>query len=236
MSATNDLERRIADHYEAEAPARAPDWLLERVLASVETTGQRRTILGLAWRTNPMNTFARSIAAAAAVVVVAVVASAVLPGLGIVGPGASPSPSPSLSPSLLARGDFVTIRRGAVTLEAFGDGSSVTGRMTVSSEGASFTVDLQCARTTEDGLVMIGGSTIETANGGSGLSPVGTWAGVVLRRGSPVQATVWSQRGGGTGATSCLAYLDERFDEKLMDPVIDDDDPAPIGGTVEFGP
>lgn len=231
MTTERDPRTRIVLSWLREDTHENAERVLLRALDEVDATPQRRSWWP-AWRTNRMNTFARSIAAAAAVVVVAVVAYTVLPGLGIVGPGASPSPSPTL----LARGDFVTMSRGAVTLEAFEAGSGVTGRMTVTSERASFTVDLQCARTTEDGLILIGGSTIETASGGSGLSPVGTWAGVVLRRGSPVQATVWSQRGGGTGATSCLAYLDERFDEKLTDPVVDDDDPHPIEGVVEFGP
>jgi len=48
MSANNDLERRISDYYETEAPSRPPEWILERTLASVETTQQRR--IGRPWR------------------------------------------------------------------------------------------------------------------------------------------------------------------------------------------
>ena len=179
-----------------------------------------------------MNTYAKLIAAAAAVLVVAIGGYQFLPGTSGSG-GTNTTPSPS--PALLARGNFVTVR-GAVELEATGEGSSVTGSMTVSGEGWTFTVDLQCARTTDDGLIMIGGYTTDADFLGSGLSPMGTLAAIVLKRGSPVQATVWSQRGGGTDAASCLAYLDERFDEKLMDSRVDDDDPGPIEGTVELGP
>ena len=136
----------------------------------------------------------------------------------------------------MARGNFVTVR-GAVELEATGEGCSVTGRMTVSEEVHAFTVDLQCTRTTEDGLILIGGYTIDTAGGGSWLSPEGTLAAIVLKRGSPVLAAISSQRGGPTSeAASCLAFLDEKFDDKLMDPRVDDVDPGPIEGTVELGP
>lgn len=177
-----------------------------------------------------MHTYAKLIAAAAAVLVVAIIGYQFLPGTS--GSGGT-SATPSASPALLARGNFVT-HRGAVELEATGEGSSVTGRMTVSEVGLFFTVDLQCARTTEDGLIMIGGVTTDATM--SVISPVGTWAAIVLKRGSPVQATIWSQSGGPTSqAASCLAFLDERLAREAADGTYGAY-VQPIAGTVELGP
>jgi hypothetical protein len=98
MNAIHDLEQRIADYYETEAPHRAPDWLGDRILASVDTTPQRRTMLGRPWRFPAMNSFAKLAAGAVAIVAFATV------GLTLVsppaaGPGATaPSEAPS-SPS-----------------------------------------------------------------------------------------------------------------------------------------
>lgn len=103
MTANHDLERRIADYYEAEAPPRAPDWVLERALASVGSTPQRRAGLGLPWRFPLMLSHAKLAVAAVAIVAVGLVGLSFLPG-ALVGPGATPSPSatPSGSPAPLA--------------------------------------------------------------------------------------------------------------------------------------
>ena len=162
--------------------------------------------------------------------------------IGLVGCAGTASESSSLSPALLAQGNFATGVGEVVELEATGEGSSVTGRMTVSEPSYAFAVDLHCTQTTEDGLIMIGGITTDTAGGGSALSPVGTWAGIVLQRGSPVGASIWSQRGGPTSqATSCLAFLHEQDRwERLTHPGADTvprgDWTDPIEGTVELGP
>lgn len=131
----------------------------------------------------------------------------------------------------------MTLVGESIELEATREGSSVTGRMTVSAEGQNepyaFTVDLQCARTTEDGLIMIGGVTTE----GSALSPVGTWAGIFLVRGSPVGASTWSLRGGpASQAASCLAFLDEQLRHEIRTHAGEGWIPDPIVGTVELGP
>ena len=182
-----------------------------------------------------MNAYAKLIAAAAAVLVVAVAGYQLLPARS--GPG-GPTTAPSPSPMLLARGNFNDSVGSAVQLEATAEGSSVTGRMKVSGRGYTFTVDHQCARMTEDGLIMIGGVTTDTTGGGSALSPEGTWAGIVLKRGSPVEATIWSQRGGpGSQAASCLAFLDEQLrEEETPGRHVDGDWLDPIEGTVELGP
>ena len=174
----------------------------------------------------------------AAVIALAVIASTA--AISTFGPGGSgfggTNATPSPSPALLARGNFVTNVDEVIELEATREGSSVAGRMTVSAEGQNgpyaFTVDLQCARTTEDGLIMIGGVTTDST--GRNASPEGTWAGIVLERGSPVEASTW-RPGGESQAASCLALLDEQgMRERSTHPGVDWTDP--IEGTVELGP
>ena len=100
MSATQDLEQRIADHYAAEAPTRAPDWILDRVVASVDTTPQRRAGLGGWWRTpTTPSTLAKPGAIAAALAAVGLGGLALLWG-PVMGPTPSPSPAVSAGPSI----------------------------------------------------------------------------------------------------------------------------------------
>jgi hypothetical protein len=102
MSAERDLERRLADHYATEAPSRAPEWVLGSVLATIDTTRQRRALIRVPWRLPNMNTYAKWAIAAVVVVAVGALGLAFLrpgsaPGVG--GPGVpSPSPTPSSSP------------------------------------------------------------------------------------------------------------------------------------------
>jgi len=235
MTTERDPRTRIVLSWLREEAYENAERVLLRALDEVDTTPQRRSWWP-AWRTNRMNTYAKLIGAAAAVVVVAIGGYQFLPG-GSGSGGANATPSPS--PALLARGDFVTSVDEVVELEATGEGSSVTGRLTVSAVSEDdyvFTVDLQCARTTEDGLIMIGGVTTDSTTGY--VSPEGTFAAIVLKRGSPVEATIWSQRGGPTSeAASCLAYLDEQL---MEEPSRHPDPPSdwldPIEGTVELGP
>lgn len=99
MSDNHELERRLADYYETEAPSRAPDWLLARTVATIDTTPQRRTILGRPWRPAPMPSFAKLAVAAVAIVALSAVGFTLVRG-PLVGPAASPSASPSASPLL----------------------------------------------------------------------------------------------------------------------------------------
>jgi hypothetical protein len=72
------LEQRIADHYEREAPYRAPGWVLDAALEAVDATRQRHGRLGLPKRTRPMD---RNL-----VLLVAAIALIVLIGaIGLVG-------------------------------------------------------------------------------------------------------------------------------------------------------
>lgn len=100
MTAESNLERRIAEHYAAEPPLRAPDRVLLGALATIDTTQQRRGMFA-SWRFSTMPTYAKL---AAAVAVVAVVAFGAWQLTGQSGPGrpnatATPPPSPSAEPS-----------------------------------------------------------------------------------------------------------------------------------------
>jgi len=61
MNANDNLERGIADVYHAEAPHRAPDWVLANALETIESTPQRRVLIRVPWRFPDMNnTFAKA--------------------------------------------------------------------------------------------------------------------------------------------------------------------------------
>jgi len=96
MTHGSDLERRLSSHYAAEAPARAPDWVLHGALDAIQRTPQRRVLLRLPWRTPTMPSFAKL---ATAVAVVAVVGLALVALRVIPEPAAQPTPSPTAQPS-----------------------------------------------------------------------------------------------------------------------------------------
>ena len=99
MNVNRDLERQLADFYESEAPARAPDWVLRSALQTIDDTPQRRVVIRVPWRSTNMNTFAKVAIAAVVLIAVGAIGLSVLrpPSSSNVGgqPTASPSPSPS---------------------------------------------------------------------------------------------------------------------------------------------
>ena len=101
MNANHELERRLADFYATEAPQRAPDRVLESVLATSDITRQRRAVFRLPWRFPIMNSYAKMAIAAVAVIAIGAVGLAVLATgraarLGVVTPTASPTSGPSV--------------------------------------------------------------------------------------------------------------------------------------------
>ena len=173
-----------------------------------------------------MNTYAKLIAAAAAVLVVAAVGYQFLPSTG--GIGGPPAITPSPSPTLLASGTFGALGF-SVVLDAAGGASSVTGSMIVTDGASNFTVDLECTRTTDAGLIWIGGDVTESANWSD--APKGTRAAIVLKRGTPVQAVFVFQMEDPRSA-SCQAF----FDDMIAGGVEPVGALEPIVGTVELGP
>jgi hypothetical protein len=224
---------RAARAWLDDGPTRMSDRALSSAFQKIHSTRQRRA-LGPAWRTNRMNAYA-TLVAAAAVLAVAIGSYQLLPG--IAGPGGSPSPSPAL----LARGSFVIRDWDKVDFEATRQGPSVSGHMTVGQkEGTSdfLRVDLRCARTTEDGFLMIGGYT-NGAGGRFARDPGGTLAAIVLKHGSPVKAQIWHGslvNFPGTQTLDCVAYLDAWFTWSRTSHPGDDWLRDDIDGTVEFGP
>ena len=170
-----------------------------------------------------MRSYTKSIAAAMAVLAVAVIGCQSPTGNGGTG-GQSPSAA-SPRPTLLASGSFRFPPMGAaVVLDATGEGSNVTGSMTVSGEKGTFTVDLECALTAEDGRILIGGDTTESTFDDT---PKGTRTTIVLKPGSPVQA-VFAWQGSDVPAPSCMAFLEDMSPDTIG--------LAPIEGTVELRP
>lgn len=178
-----------------------------------------------------MNIYMKLFAAAAAVLVVAVVGYQFLPRTG--GIGGQPTIAPSPSPALLARGSFKApwLAAGAdVEIDATGSASSVTGSMVVTVGSGGFTVDLECTRTTEAGLLWIGGDVTESANMSD--APKGTRTAIVFHRGTPVKAIFVFQMNDPRSA-SCLAFFDAMT---AAEGGISEANLEPIEGTVELGP
>ena len=95
MNAGPGVERLIADWLAEEAPARAPDRVLEAAGVAIDRTRQRRLVAE--WRSHPM--FSR-LAVAAVIAVVAVGGALAFGRLWTApGPGANPSPVPTPSPT-----------------------------------------------------------------------------------------------------------------------------------------
>lgn len=202
MSERRDLER-LLQSFLAEGPLELPDPSYDEVRDRMEHKRQRAFIGP--WRTPDVNRYLKLGLAAAAVVLIAVVGYNLLPGLGVGGPGATPSPSPSL----IARGSFVEHDWGQVEFVATREGSRVTGTMTIAARDGwgPITVDLQCSREIEDGLVLIGGYVTV----GNQVWPAETLAWIALQRGSPDLASVGADSltdVPATQSTNCLAYLD----------------------------
>jgi hypothetical protein len=87
MTASHDLERRVADYYASEAPPRAPDRVLGAILETIEATPQRRVLVRGPWRILFQDPRVK-----VAVVALAAIASGIV-GLAIVG-NSAPQPAP----------------------------------------------------------------------------------------------------------------------------------------------
>jgi hypothetical protein len=136
-----------------------------------------------------------------------------------------PTTAPTVAPTLIARGTFKN--KGAnVELEATGEGASVDGTMTMSDVDFSFTVDLECTRTTPGGLILIGGDVTDSD---FELAPDGSRAAIVLKPGSPVEAHPDFEPIPSAG--TCMEYLESLTDEQAtpdLEPIVQ--------GTIELGP
>jgi hypothetical protein len=172
MTTRRDPDRQI-HAFLLEGDELLNDQVYDAVRAEIERKRQR-TFIG-PWRKPTMNKIVTIglAAAAVAVLVVVVIGSQLLGSPTNVGGGgdATPTPQPT-SPTpgavTLASGSFSAPLGEfgeAFNIEAVRTGDDVSGTMEISNpaggEGA-YSVDVQCARTTDDGFLLIGGEVTES--------------------------------------------------------------------------
>ena len=235
MTTEHDPRTRIVLSWLREEAHENPEHMLLRALDEVDATPQRRS--WPAWRSNRMNTYAKLIVAAAAVLLVAFAGFQLLPRAG--GVGGEPTIAPSPSPTLLARGNF-TAHGITAELDATGSGEDVAGTMSLSDSAASgrATVDLECARTTAEGLIEIGGlltdsTFVADSEIWHGGFPKGQRVAIILEPGSLVKG-IWWVTSPSEEVTSC-AGLFESIDASPDQVAPGSPGLDPIRGTVEFG-
>jgi hypothetical protein len=165
MRTDHDLERAVRA-WVALGSEQLPDPALDAALDEIARTKQRHAGW-LARRINLMNGNALKFGGAA----VAIIAAAIL-GVRFlsapVGEPSDPTPSPTSGAVTLASGTF-TAPLGefgeAIDIEATRTGDDVSGTMEISNptggEGA-YSVEVQCAGTADDGILLIGGEVTES--------------------------------------------------------------------------
>lgn len=140
---------------------------------------------------------------------------------------ASSSLTPTPEAATLAVGDF-TSHGVATQLDARGSGADVTGTMTVSDSGLRATVALECARTTEGGLVLIGGLVTDSTFDDN--FPQDRRVAIIFQRGAPVEAVWWVSLAADPPVATCQALVEDVIDLDEVSAGLE-----PIAGTVELG-
>ena len=177
-----------------------------------------------------MNTYVKRIVVPAAAALVVAVAGC-QPSSGSGGAGGEPTIASSPSATLLASGSF-RAKGEPVELDATGDGDSVTGTMTVGDpDEPLFAVDLTCARTAEDGRILIAGDTTES---NASWATKDDFTAIVIKPGSPGHA-VFAFGSDAASAASCVEFLDAIIDQHFTT-AIGDGALEPMEGTVELRP
>jgi hypothetical protein len=225
MTTDHDARTRTVLSWLREDAHENAERVLLLALDEVDATPQRRSWWP-AWRFLNVNSPVRYAIAAAAVLVVALLGYQFLPGLGV---GTSPTPSPAPTPAPLAVGNFIS-HGVTAQLDAHGTGAEVTGTLSVSDEGGSATVTLECTGKTSGGLIVIGGLVTDSTY--VDYFPEGHRVGVIFERGSPVKAVWWVSLADEAPLTTCAALLEQVSETE-------DEAPAgmePIEGSVELAP
>ena len=145
----------------------------------------------------------------------------------------SAAPSETPTPGTLASGSFAADLGSwgqALDIEATGEGSDVSGTMDVSSAERTWSVDLQCSRTADDGLLVIGGEVTESTHE---IAPEGVYAAILLAPGTPVRTLLWIEDGS-SSADSCPAFLETMFSAPDF-VALTGGDLVPIEGELELG-
>jgi hypothetical protein len=148
--------------------------------------------------------------------------------------GSSTTSNETAGPTTLAKGEDVNFVGGApglsdqmLDITAEEEGGEVTGEARFSP--AELILDLECADTDTEGLVVIGGEA--TADAGDG-SAKGDRVAVIIREGSPDGVIIWFEQPlpeGEVAAGSCDEFLDaippdEISEDALFADVADGDD------------
>jgi hypothetical protein len=222
------------------------DQVYDVVRAEIEQKRQR-TFIG-PWRTPTMSKIVTiGLAAAAVAALVAIVIGSQLLGsptnVGVDG-DATPTPQPTSPTSVaatLASGSFSAPLGEfgeAFNIEAVRTGDDVSGTMEISNpaggEGA-YSVDVQCARTTDKGFLMIGGEVTDSTY--QEFVEEGAHVVLALAPGTPVRilwaVDVLAGDDPPAPAESCAAYIDTLLGDPLFEEV--DINGRPIEGELELG-
>ena len=245
MNASRDPDRLIRT-FLMEGEELLQDPIYDEVRAVIEHKRQR-TFIG-PWRISAMNRFLAIGAAAVAVLVVVVIGSQVFRSpTNTGGGGATSTPQPTATSSLtsaagtLASGSF-TVPLGefgeAVDIEAVRTGDDVSGTMEISNpaggEGA-YSVDVQCAGTTDDGSLLIGGEVTESRY--VEFIEDGAYVVIALAPGTPVRM-LWAvdvlvADEVPAPAESCSAFVESLLGDGVFDAA--DVVGRPIEGDLELG-
>jgi hypothetical protein len=244
MNAPRDPDRLIHAFLQ-EGEDMLQDPIYDEVRAVIEHKRQR-TFIG-PWRTPIMNKLVFGLGAAA-VVVIGLLLGAQLLGEptnlgGPSDPTATPEPTATLQSSsgILASGSF-TVPLGefgeAVDIDAVRTGDVVSGTIHISdpagAEGA-YSVDVQCAGTTDDGSLLIGGEVTESTY--PEFVEEGAYVVIALAPGTPVRM-LWAvdvlvADEVPAPAESCSAFVETVLADGVFDAV--DVDGRPIQGDLELG-
>lgn len=234
MRTDHDLERTVR-LWVAQGSDQLPEPALDAALVQIAKTKQRHAGW-LARRINLMNGNALKFGAAAVVIIAAAVLGVrFLPDM--VGDPPDPTPTPIPTPDTLVSGSF-TAPLGdfgeAFDIDATGTGDDVTGTMDVSTAESAYSVDLQCARTTDVGQLIIAGEVREST---SEFIVDGVYVAIMLAPGTPAGTAWWADVLPSdevpSPADSCSGFLDTIF----SDPELSEIGPSlrPIEGDLEFG-
>ncbi|HEY6608736.1 MAG TPA: hypothetical protein VI277_06015 [Candidatus Limnocylindria bacterium] len=213
MRTDQDLERAVR-LWVAEGSDRLPDRELDTALDRIAITKQRHA-RWLARRINLMNGNALKLGlAAVAIIAVALLGVRFLPSM--VGSPPDPTPIPTPTAVTLASGSF-TAPLGefgeAFDIHAIRTGDDVSGTMEISNpaggEGA-YSIAVECARTTDEGFVVIGGEVTESTY--EEFVAEGAYVVLAFAPGTPVRM-LWAVDVIATDdppapAESCSAYLE----------------------------
>lgn len=238
MRTDHDLERAVR-LWVAQGSDQLPEPALDAALDQIAKTNQRPAGW-LARRINLMNGNALKFGlVAAAVVAVALLGVRFLPGM--VGDPPDPTPTPTTAVTL-ASGTFTAPLNEfgeAITIDATRSGDDVSGTMEISNPAGgdgAYSVDVQCARTTDEGFVLVGGEVTDSTH--EEFIAEGAYVVLAFAPGTPVRVLwavdVLAADEVPAPAESCSAYLDSWVSEPGFADFLNEHG-IPIEGNLELG-